>query len=99
MASYGASRGELNRDGNQGSATDDYLATPDQRVPLVSSQRIKKIISLCTIKLPVSFFIETGTELSEFKQTGNMRLHRGRLIHIWLQLHCMWLYSTASHDL
>lgn len=42
MAAYGASRGELNRDGNQGSAMDDYLATLDQRFPSVSSLRIKK---------------------------------------------------------
>lgn len=31
MAAYGASRGDLNRDGNQNSATDDYPVTPDQR--------------------------------------------------------------------
>lgn len=53
MAAYGASRGELNRDGNQDSATDDYLATPDQRFPSASSQGTEeKIILLCTMEIP-----------------------------------------------
>lgn len=53
MAAYGASRGELNGDGNQDSATDDYLATLDQRFPSVSSQGIEeKIILLCTMEIP-----------------------------------------------
>lgn len=65
MAAYGASRGELNRDGNQGSATDDYLATPDQRFPSVSSQEDKeKIISPRTMKLPVPVLLSHAVKCS-----------------------------------
>jgi len=63
MAAYGASRGKLDRDGNQGSATDDYPATPDQRFPSASSQRIKKRSS-GPMKLPVSVLLRCSEKSS-----------------------------------
>lgn len=79
MAAYGASKGELNRDGNQDLATDDYLATPDQRFPSVSSQGIEeKIILLCTMEIP-AYVIELLCSRIQFEQpastSSSMHLH------------------------
>lgn len=54
MAAYGASRGELNGDGNQNSATDDYLATPDQRFSqsLITEGQRKDDFSRHTMEAP-----------------------------------------------
>lgn len=54
MAAYGASRGELNGDGNQNSATDDYLATPDQRCSqsLITEGQRKDDFSRHTMEAP-----------------------------------------------
>lgn len=88
MAAYEASRGELNRDGNQGSATDDYLATPDQRFPSVSSQRIKKRSFPPALWIYVCLFywdsLKRAAELSAFKLTEYVQIDAHMVIILYV---------------
>lgn len=95
----GASRGELNRDGNQGSATDDYLATPDQRFPSVSSQRIKKRSFHPALWNYLCLFYSGKSGRAAFEQTGiKQRQHAFANKQIDVHMVIM-IYSLQQHKL